>query len=185
MKLIFVFSKSIFEIKNLISLFSVLVSSFGLSSLGFTIFAKLNVPSFSSIIFKYIPSKVIFLKLICLFSIDFNKEKSIQVIKNTPIAYAQKGWDVSYLVARDTAECGTYFYEKEISPSEIRLYRFQMPFCALRKKYLPPLFRTLITKITLFFIYFIKKGVRIQKKIEITSWEPSRKKERRVKEIYY
>lgn len=59
-------------------------------------------------------------------ALDF-KEKSIQVIRKTPEAYAQHGWEVHYLVARDTSKTGNYFYENEINPSGVFVYRIYWP----------------------------------------------------------
>jgi len=63
-------------------------------------------------------------------ALDF-KEKSIQVIRKTPEAYAQHGWEVHYLVARDTSKTGNYFYENEINPSGVFVYRIYWPLVSL------------------------------------------------------
>jgi glycosyltransferase involved in cell wall biosynthesis len=61
---------------------------------------------------------------------DF-KEKSIQVIRKTPEAYHRAGWDVHYVVGRDTSMNGDYFYEKIFNPEGIKVYRFLVPFAGI------------------------------------------------------
>lgn len=67
-------------------------------------------------------------------ALDF-KEKSIQVIRKTPEAYAQRGWKVHYLVARDNSQVGNYFYENEINPSGVLVYRVYWPLTLLTNRY--------------------------------------------------
>lgn len=62
---------------------------------------------------------------------DF-KEKSIQVIRLTPEAYVERGWDVHYIVGRDTSERSNYFYEPEIPLPGARLERFVWPLARVR-----------------------------------------------------
>lgn len=62
-------------------------------------------------------------KILFLSALDF-KEKSIQVIRKTPEAYVAAGWDVRYIVARDTTRRGNYSYEREINPDGVRIERF-------------------------------------------------------------
>lgn len=57
---------------------------------------------------------------------DF-KEKSIQVIRKTPEAYAKKGWDVTYIVARESSNKGNYYYEVPIFPEGVNVLRFEIP----------------------------------------------------------
>lgn len=64
--------------------------------------------------------------ILFLSAIDF-KEKSIQVIIKTPLAYQQHGWNVHYIVARDDSQHGSYFYEKPLHPAELKIQRFSMP----------------------------------------------------------
>lgn len=67
------------------------------------------------------PKKILFLSLL-----DF-KEKSIQVIRKTPEAYRDKGWQVHYCVIRDNSVTGNYFYESEINPDNLKINRIYMP----------------------------------------------------------
>lgn len=66
-------------------------------------------------------------KILFLSGIDF-KDKSIKVISETPVQYSNKGWDVNYIVCRDTCENGNYFYEDEINPESIKVQRMYWPF---------------------------------------------------------
>lgn len=79
-------------------------------------------------------------------ALDF-KEKSIQVIKKTPEAYVKAGWNVYYVVARDNSKYGNYFYEKEINPEGVKVYRFYMPLTGLVDKIKHHTIRTIISKI--------------------------------------
>ncbi len=63
-------------------------------------------------------------------ALDF-KEKSIQVIKKTPVYYVKNGWDVIYIVLRDNSKHGNYFYEKEIFLEGVKLYRIYLPLTNL------------------------------------------------------
>lgn len=70
-------------------------------------------------------------KILFISALDF-KEKSIQVIINTPVAFAEAGWSVDYIVARDTCSRGNYYYEQEISPNKINVHRIYWPFPRMR-----------------------------------------------------
>ncbi|CZF80175.1 Glycosyltransferase Gtf1 [Grimontia celer] len=70
-------------------------------------------------------------KILFLSAIDF-KEKSIQVIRKTPEAYANKGWKVDYIVARDNVSTGNYFYESEIIPEGVNVHRLYWPLDKIR-----------------------------------------------------
>lgn len=70
-------------------------------------------------------------KILFLSALDF-KEKSIQVIKKTPEAYAKDGWNVNYIVARDTSPKGNYFYERTIDLPGVIVDRFNWPLPKLR-----------------------------------------------------
>lgn len=70
-------------------------------------------------------------KILFLSALDF-KEKSIQVIRKTPEEYAKSGWEVNYIVARDTSEKGNYFYERELSIEGVSTSRFLWPFPKIR-----------------------------------------------------
>lgn len=72
-------------------------------------------------------------RILFLSAIDL-KEKSIQVIRKTPEAFADRGWDVQYIVARDTARKGNYSYERIINPLGVDMDRFIWPFPHLRDK---------------------------------------------------
>lgn len=69
-------------------------------------------------------------RILFLSSVDF-KEKSIQVIRKTPEAYAAAGWDVHYVVGRDTSKTGDYFYELVFDPAGISVYRFIIPLARI------------------------------------------------------
>lgn len=68
--------------------------------------------------------------ILFLSGVDF-KEKSIQVIRKTPEAYVQAGWEVHYVVGRDTSKLGDYFYENVINPPGVHIYRFSIPLAKL------------------------------------------------------
>lgn len=61
-----------------------------------------------------------------LSAIDF-KEKSIQVIRKTPEAYVDAGWDVNYIVVRDNSIYDNYYYENEINIPGLDLKRLYLP----------------------------------------------------------
>jgi len=84
--------------------------------------------------------------ILFLSALDF-KEKSIQVIRNTPEAYVRAGWDVYYVVARDNSKFGNYFYEQEINPEGVKVYRIYMPFTNYYDKIRSHTLRTIISKI--------------------------------------
>ncbi|WP_462170232.1 glycosyltransferase [Pseudoalteromonas xiamenensis] len=65
-------------------------------------------------------------KILFLSANDF-KEKSIQIIRNTPLAYSQYGWEVDYVVMRDNSQTGSYYYEKELKPEGVNVYRGYWP----------------------------------------------------------
>lgn len=69
-------------------------------------------------------------RILFLSSVDF-KEKSIQVIRKTPEAYRDAGWEVHYVVGRDQSKAGDYFYENVVNPEGIHIYRFTIPFARL------------------------------------------------------
>lgn len=72
-------------------------------------------------------------KILFLSALDF-KEKSIQVIRKTPEAYADRGWEVKYIVARDTSPTGNYFYERIVDVPKVNVSRFNWPMPKLRAK---------------------------------------------------
>ena len=65
-------------------------------------------------------------RILFLSGVDF-KEKSIQVIRKTPEAYGQAGWEVHYIVGRDNSVNGDYFYETVINPTGVNVHRFIVP----------------------------------------------------------
>ncbi len=71
-------------------------------------------------------------KILFISGLDF-KQRSIQVILKTPEAYREKGWDVTYILARDNCEIGNYFYEREINPHDIKIIRTYWPLNKIRK----------------------------------------------------
>lgn len=90
-------------------------------------------------------------KILFLSALDF-KKKSIQVIRKTPEAFVSEGWDVSYLVARDTGKYGNYFYEDEINPKGLNVFRVTYPLVRIRNIIKNKLFRTIVNKITLWLV---------------------------------
>lgn len=91
-------------------------------------------------------------KILFLSGLDF-KEKSIQIIKKTPESYAQKGWDVTYIVARDNSPTGNYYYEKIVSVPKTNVKRFYWPFPKLRSK-LPRIPALLLSKLASLIVVF-------------------------------
>ncbi len=85
--------------------------------------------------------------ILFLSALDF-KEKSIQVIRKTPEAYAGAGWHVEYIVSRDISRYGNYFYEEEIDPPGVTVHRFQRPFAGLLDRINNHTLRTVIAKIS-------------------------------------
>jgi len=71
--------------------------------------------------------------ILFLSGLDF-KNKSIQVIRKTPEAYAERGWLVKYIVARDRARKGNYFYEPEINPAGVKVERLSAPLSKWRDR---------------------------------------------------
>ncbi len=88
--------------------------------------------------------------ILFLSALDF-KEKSIQVIRKTPEAFAQDSWSVDYILSRDESKYGPYFYEKVINPTNINVIRFPMPLTALRNSLPNNIFQVIVTKIASYF----------------------------------
>lgn len=65
-------------------------------------------------------------KILFISFLDF-KERSIQVIRKTPEFYAQKSWEVHYIVLRDLSLADNYYYEPELNPEGITVYRGYLP----------------------------------------------------------
>lgn len=66
-------------------------------------------------------------KRILFLSADDFKNKSIQVIKKTPEAYIANGWDVHYIVVRDSSNKGNYYYEEVINIDGLHIQRTEIP----------------------------------------------------------
>ncbi len=73
------------------------------------------------------------MKILFLSALDF-KDKSIQVIRKTPEAYARRGWQVGYIVARDACRYGNYAYEEVIDPPGVAVTRFHLPLTWIRDR---------------------------------------------------
>lgn len=67
------------------------------------------------------------IKRILFLSADDFKEKSIQVIRKTPEAYVRDGWDVTYIVLRDSSNKGNYYYEKPFDINGATVIRKNIP----------------------------------------------------------
>jgi glycosyltransferase involved in cell wall biosynthesis len=99
---------------------------------------------------------------------DF-KDKSIQVIRKTPEAYVAAGHKVSYIVSRDRSKAGNYFYEEEINPEGVQVFRFTMPLNALRNFCQIRIFQTILTQIAAYLsiIKIASKAIKILKRQKI------------------
>ena len=105
-------------------------------------------------------------KTILFLSANDFKEKSIQVIRKTPEAYANEGWNVIYLVARDVSKSGNYFYEKEINPDKIKVIRFNMPLVKIKDHIRNKTIKTILSKLIGYIsilLLFIKSIALIKK----------------------
>lgn len=114
-------------------------------------------------------SKISFNNSILFLSANDFKEKSIQVIRKTPEAYVEAGWDVYYIVARDNSKNGNYFYESEINPEGINVIRFNMPFIKIKDYFQNHIIKTICSKFigytTIFMLFF--KAIKIIKRHNI------------------
>ena len=72
------------------------------------------------------------MNVLFLSALDF-KKKSIQVLVRTPEAYVRRGWQVTYIVGRDTSRRSDYFYEPVFNPEGVGVQRFQWPLRWLRE----------------------------------------------------
>jgi len=106
--------------------------------------------------------------ILFLSQIDF-KEKSIQVIRKTPEYFVKYGWEVHYVVASDKSKSGDYYYEKEINPEGVNVYRFSIFFEKLKDKISNNLLLTVVGKISLYLMIFqlFSYGRKILKKQQI------------------
>lgn len=91
-------------------------------------------------------------KVLFLSALDF-KDKSIQVIKKTPVAYADNGWKVDYVVARDNCPTGNYFYEPEINLDNVNIIRIYWPLAKLKSK-LPRFLSLIVNKLASLIVVF-------------------------------
>lgn len=71
------------------------------------------------------------MRSILFLSADDFKEKSIQVIRKTPEAYVNAGWNVTYIVLRDSSLKGNYYYETPISIDGVKIIRKEIPLTKL------------------------------------------------------
>lgn len=107
--------------------------------------------------------------ILFLSGIDF-KEKSIQVIRKTPEAYRDAGWDVTYIVARDNSVTGNYFYENEINPNNMDIIRFYWGFLTLRSfhnRYISLFFSKLASMFVIFKLFYYALTIIKKKKIDV------------------
>lgn len=108
-------------------------------------------------------------KILFLSALDF-KEKSIQVIRKTPEAYARAGWEVHYVVSRDMSKYGNYFYESEINPDNIKIYRIEKPLTFIIDKIANHKFRTIVSKLSS-YLNIIKLAIRGKKILKNNSFD--------------
>ncbi|MCZ8217021.1 MAG: glycosyltransferase, partial [Cyclobacteriaceae bacterium] len=109
--------------------------------------------------------KKVMKRILFLSSVDF-KEKSIQVIRKTPEAYRDAGWEVHYIVGRDESKSGDYFYERVITPDGINVYRFKIPFVKLSDLYISTLWKAIWFRIRIacLVLGLTFKGARLIRK---------------------
>lgn len=104
-------------------------------------------------------------KILFLSADDF-KEKSIQVIRKTPEAYVKAGWEVTYIVMRDSSLKGNYYYEKPIDLPCVNIIRNEIPgtklLNAVDNKVLIALIVRLRRYLAIFFLIFY--GIKYLKK---------------------
>lgn len=101
-------------------------------------------------------------RILFLSGIDF-KEKSIQVIKKTPEAYVAAGWDVVYIVARDSSKSGNYFYERELPLPGATLLRTYWPLAFLRDRAPGSMLKLVLAKIDgwLVVLQLLKNALKV------------------------
>ncbi len=104
-------------------------------------------------------------------ALDF-KEKSIQVIRKTPEAYAKAGWNVHYIVARNNEKRGNYFYEREINLQNINIYRIYWPLTGMADlfrgiRYLSLIIGRLREYLTILKLFYIGKRFLNKHKVDI------------------
>ena len=96
------------------------------------------------------------LRILFLSAIDF-KEKSIQVIRKTPEAFVEAGWDVDYIVGRDSSKWGNYHYEDVFNPDNITVTRIEYPIKRLRDDLSIRKIRVFFNKLALLILIFRMK----------------------------
>jgi glycosyltransferase involved in cell wall biosynthesis len=108
------------------------------------------------------------IKRILFLSADDFKNKSIQVIKKTPEAYLSYGWDVHYIVVRDSSNKGNYYYEKIINIDGLHIQRTEIPGTRLlnwlKNKYLVALL--IRVRRYLGILYLIIQGIKYVRKYD-------------------
>lgn len=105
-------------------------------------------------------------KKILFLSADDFKEKSIQVIRKTPEAYLKAGWEVTYIVMRDSSLKGNYYYELPINIPGVNIVRKEVPGTQLLNSLTNRLLISILIRIRryLAIIYLIVYGVKYLKK---------------------
>lgn len=106
-------------------------------------------------------------KILFLSSVDF-KEKSIQVIRKTPEAYRDAGWEVHYVVGRDQSKAGDYFYENVINPEGIHIYRFIIPFAGIHGMSSNRLWQAIWFRVRtlVFVIKLARRAISVSRKVQ-------------------
>lgn len=98
-------------------------------------------------------------KSILFLSAEDFKDKSIQVIRKTPEAYVDAGWNVTYVVLRDSSLKGNYYYEKPINIKGVRIIRKEIPgtkiINTLENKFLVLIFVRLRRYLSIFLLILI------------------------------
>ena len=99
-------------------------------------------------------------RILFLSGLDF-KEKSIQVLRKTPEAYAQAGWDVHYIVWRDDSN-PDYAYEAEFDPPAVQVERFRKPLSGLCGRVKWRTLRALLSRVGTFLaiLELARRGLR-------------------------
>lgn len=109
------------------------------------------------------PEKI---KRVLFLSADDFKEKSIQVIRKTPEAYVNAGWDVTYIVLRDSSLKGNYYYEVPIELIGVRIIRKEVPGTNMLNAVNNKLLIAILVRVRryLAIIYLIFYGIKYLKK---------------------
>ena len=97
--------------------------------------------------------------------LDF-KERSIQVIRKTPEAFRDSGWDVDYVVLRDITLVDNYRYEKIVNIEDINVYRSILPFHRLINRFIDRrILRRIIQKTSYIFGFFKVLKILVNNKL--------------------